>query len=265
MIRRSFSRAAGAWTARQRTSGEPRSPNGASSFHLIWELPPEPLVRVEATLEVVVPPAVPRLYFWALQASFASGPRLQGGAHLGLQWHPRYPGSTAVNFGGYGPAEGGPRLLEGSTSELPGRRNQPNTREFQWQLGHRYRLMIAPAPDSPEGIRAWRGTVDDLDGGGVQVVRDLYTRGEYLHSPMVWSEVFARCEHPSAVVRWSHLRATAASGEELRPQHVRVNYQPRAEGGCDNTSVALDELGILQITATEREVAQAAVLPVPGR
>ena len=124
--------------------------------------------------------------------------------------------------------------------------------------------MIAPALDAPEGMRAWRGTVDDLDGGGMQVVRDLYTRGEYLHSPMVWSEVFARCEHPLVVVRWSGLRATAASGEELRPQHVRVNYQARAEGGCDNTSVALDELGILQITAVQREVAQAAVLPVPG-
>ena len=127
-----------------------------------------------------------------------------------------------MNFGGYGPAEGGTRMLEGTTSELPGRRNQPNTREFAWQLGHRYRLVIAPAPGAPEGIRAWRGTVDDIDGGGVQVVRDLYTRGEYLHSPMVWSEVFARCEHPSVVVRWSDLRATAASGEELRPQTVRV-------------------------------------------
>lgn len=264
MIRRSLSRASAAWTARQRTSGEPRSTNAASSFHLIWDLPQVPLLRAEATLEVVVPPAVPRLYFWALQVSFAAGPRLQGGAHLGLQWHPRCPGSTAVNFGGYGPAERGTRVLEGTTSELQGRRRQPNTRDFPWQLGHRYRLAVSPAPEAPEGLKAWRGTVEDLDGGGLQVVRDLYTRGEYLHSPMVWSEVFARCEHPSVVVRWSDLRATAASGEELRPAHVRVNYQTRVDGGCDNTSVALDELGILQITAVQREVPQAAVLPVPG-
>lgn len=264
MIRRTLSRAEAAWAARQRTSGEPRSANGASSFHLVWDIPPEPLKRAAATLEVVVPPTVPRLYFWALQVSFAAGPRLQGGAHLGLQWHPRYPGSTAVNFGGYGPSEKGTRMLEGSTSELRGSRRNPNTRDFPWQLGHRYRLEVTPAPDAPEGLKAWRGTVDDLDGGARQVVRDLYTRGEYLHSPVVWSEVFARCEHPSVVVRWSDLSATTASGEELRPQHVRVAYQTRADGGCDNTSVGLDELGILQITAVQREVPQAAVLPVPG-
>ena len=166
MIRRNLSRASTVWAARQRTSGEPRSANGASSFHLIWDLPQVPLLRVEATLEVVVPPAVPRLYFWALQVSFAAGPRLQGGAHLGLQWHPRYPGSTAVNFGGYGPAERGTRVLEGTTSELRGRRRQPNTRDFPWQLGHRYRLAVSPAPEAPEGLKAWRGTVEDLDGGG---------------------------------------------------------------------------------------------------
>jgi len=266
VIRRNLQRAAAAWEARQRVSGEPRSTNGASSFHLIWEVDPVPLREVEATLEVVVPPAVPRLYFWALQASFGAGPRLMGGAHLGLQWHPRLAGSTAVNFGGYGPAERGTRVLEGSTSELPGPRRNPNTREFPWRLGHRYRLTVAPAPapEAPEGLRAWRGTVEDLDGGEHRVVRDLYTRGEYLHSPMVWSEVFARCEHPSVVVRWSDLRAVSTAGEELRPAHVRVNYQARAEGGCDNTSVALDELGILQVTAAQREVLPGAVLPVPG-
>src|SRR5512136_1812661 len=138
MIRRNLSRAAAAWQARQRTSGEPRSENGASSFHLIWDLPQVPLRQVEATLEVVVPPAVPRLYFWALQVSFASGPRLQGGAHLGLQWHPRYPGGTAVNFGGYGPTERGTRELEGTASELTGSGRNPNTRDFPWVLGHRY-------------------------------------------------------------------------------------------------------------------------------
>lgn len=263
MIRRSLNRAASAWAGRQRLSGEPRSANRASSFHLVWDLPPVPLQQVEATLEVVVPPAVPRLYFWALQVSFASGPRLQGAAHLGLQWHPRFPSATAANFGGYGPAERGTRVLEGTTSELPGPSRNPNTREFPWKLGRRYRLEVAEAPEAPEGLRAWRGSVEDLDSGERQVVRDLYTRGEYLHAPMVWSEVFARCEHPSVVVRWSGLQAVSIAGEELRPSYVRVGYQSRADGGCDNTSVALDELGILQITATQREVPQGAVLPVP--
>lgn len=259
-----LNRAAAAWSARQRTSGEPRSANGASSFHLIWDLPEVPLLEVEATLEVVAPPTVKRLYFWALQASFAAGPRLQGGAHLGLQWNPRCPGSTAVNFGGYGPTERGTRVLEGSTSELPSPRRDPNTRQFPWEVGHRYRLWIGPAPESPKGMRAWRGRVEDRDGGREQVVRDLYTRGEYLHSPMVWTECFARCEHPSAVVRWSGLRAVSVSGEELRPQHVRVNYQLRADGGCDNTTVGWDELGVLQVTAEQREIPQGAWLRLPG-
>jgi len=264
MIRRGLTRASAAWAARPRLSGEPRSANGASSFHLIWDVPQVPLRRVEATLEVITPPAVDRLYFWALQVSLAAGPRLQGAVHLGLQWNPRYPAAAAVNFGGYGPAPRGTRVLEGSTSELPGPRRDPHTRAFPWELGHRYRLAVAPAPEAPPGMRAWRGTVADLDGGREQVVRDLYTRGEYLFSPMVWSEVFARCEHPSIVVRWSDLQAFSMRDEDLRPQHVRVNYQPRAEGGCDNTTVGLDELGILQITAAPREVPQGAVLPVPG-
>lgn len=223
-----------------------------------------PLLQVEATLEVVTPPTVKRLYFWALQVSFAAGPRLQGGAHLGLQWNPRYPGATAVNFGGYGPAEGGARVLEGSTSELPGPRRDPNTREYPWELGRLYRLSITPAPGAPEGIRGWRGVVEDVEAGTRQPVRDLYTRGEYLHSPMVWTESFARCEHPSVVVRWSGLRAVSAAGEKLRPQHVRVNYQSRAEGGCDNTTVGCDELGVLQVTAEQRDLPQGAWLRLPG-
>lgn len=223
-----------------------------------------PLREVEATLEVVAAPAVKRVYFWALQVSFATGPRLQGGAHLGLQWNPRYPGSTAANFGGYGPAERGTRMLEGSTSELPGPRRDPNTRAYEWEMGHRYRLRIAPAPRAPDGIRAWRGTVTDVDEGADQVVRDLYTRGEYLHTPMVWTESFARCEHPSVVVRWSRLRAVSTGGEELLPQHVRVNYQARSDGGCDNTTVGTDELGVLQVTAEQREVLQGAWLRLPG-
>ncbi len=67
----------------ERVSGRPTSANGASSFHLIWELP-ENLVldEVAVTLHVPEVPVAPRLYFWALQVSFPGG----SGAHLGLQW-----------------------------------------------------------------------------------------------------------------------------------------------------------------------------------
>ena len=61
-----------------RVTGDPPSGNGASSFHLFWDLPGE-FAAVSATVEVVIAPTVPRLYFWALQASF-----VEAGRHLDL-------------------------------------------------------------------------------------------------------------------------------------------------------------------------------------
>jgi len=62
-IRRRVARLA----ARPRLTGRPTSPNGASSFHLIWEVPTgEELVEASVSLVVPVLPSVPRLYFWAL-------------------------------------------------------------------------------------------------------------------------------------------------------------------------------------------------------
>lgn len=252
------------WASSRRTSGEPKSANGASSFHLVWEVPQVPLSEVAATLEVLDPPAVNRLYFWALQVSFATERRLQGGAHLGLQWNPRFPQDTCVNWGGYEPAERGSAILQGSDSELPSARKDPNTRDYPWKPGRRYRFRIARAPESPDGVRAWRGTVTDLETGEDTAVRDLFTGGTHLVSPMVWSEVFARCEQPSVTVRWSDLVAITADGEEVRPVRVRVNYQSKADGGCDNTTVGTDELGLLQITNVERRVQQGAIVQVPG-
>jgi hypothetical protein len=80
---------------------------------------------------------------------------------------------------------------------------------------------------------------------------------------MVWSEVFARCEQPSVSVRWSDFEAVADDGAVVRPRRVRVNYQSRADGGCDNMSVIPDELGLLQVTAVQREVPQGAILALP--
>ena len=250
--------------ARERVSGEPASGNGASSFHLIWEMPQLPLLEVSATVEILAPPAVRRLYFWALQVSFAGERRLQGGAHIGLQWNPRHPGSTAVNWGGYDSADAGSQLLSGSESTLPSSRSDPNTRDFRWSPGHRYRLRVAPAGEGPDGLSAWRGTVTNLESGERVTVRDLYSRGRFLVAPMVWSEVFARCEQPSVTARWSALQAITSTGEEMHPQRVRVNYQGRRDGGCDNTTVSSDELGILQTTAAQRQVPQGAILPVAG-
>lgn len=260
-MRGALSRLRAAWAVRERTWGEPRSANGASSFHLIWEVPQVPLREVEATLEILVSPVVSRLHFWALQVSFASGHRLEGGAHLGLQWNPKFPGSTAVNWGGYGTGAG-TELLRGTPSRLPSARGDRNTRDFDWRFGRRYRLQVSPSPDAPTDGYAWRGMVTDLDAGKETVVRDLFSPGSALMSPMVWTESFARCEQPSVSVRWSNLRAVTVDGDEVHPSRVRVNYQTRADGGCDNTTVSVDELGLLQVTSVQRQVPQGAILPV---
>jgi hypothetical protein len=212
-------------------------------------------------LEVVAPPQLKRLYFWALQASFASESQIRGGAHLGLQWNRHYPGGTAANWGGY--AAGG-KVLRGSESVLPSARSNANTRDYPWVAGHRYRLRISRAGEAPGDAVAWLGTITHLESGVETPIRELYTTGEYLIRPVVWSEVFARCEHPTVAVRWSGLGAVTARGKKARPSHVRVNYQSHADGGCDNTTVSVDELGVLQITNAERRVPQAAVLPLPG-
>lgn len=247
------------WSSR-RLRGDPGSANGASSFHLTWLLArAEPLVEVTAVLEVVVPPSVDRLYFWALQVSFLDGAESRGAAHVGLQWNRNHPRGRAVNWGGYA-AGGG--LLAGSASALPSRPDDPNTRDYPWEPGRPYRLRVAPAPGSPG---SWLGEVTDLVSGRASVVRELHAGGDRLGSPVVWSEVFARCDHPSSAVRWSGLEATTAAGHTVTPRGLSVSYEAEAAGGCANTTVAADDRGVLQVTNTDRTVAQGAVVDWPGR
>lgn len=238
--------------------GEPGSANGASSFHLRWLMADdEPLAEVSVVLTVVEPPAVDRLYFWALQVSFMGPSGEAGGAHIGLQWNRSHPGSAAVNWGGY--AAGG-RILAGSTSTLPSRPNDPNTRDYPWTPARPYRLRVFAVPGQPG---AWRGEVTDLVTGEATVIRDLQAGGDRLAHPLVWSEVFARCEHPSVTVRWSDFEAHTADGAMRRPRGVAVNYQARVAGGCENTTSRLDaddELAVLQITNAGRLVPQGTVL-----
>ena len=218
-------------------------------------LPPSaPLTKVAAVLEVRDAPAVERLYFWALQVGFADG----GAAHVGLQWNARHPAGRAANWGGYGP---GGRLLDGSPSALPSRPDDPNTRDFGWAPGRQYRLQVAPTPGRPGW---WRGSIRDLVSGATTVVRDLAGGGDHLAQPVVWSEVFARCDHPSTSVRWSGLEAQTADGRLMRPRAVVVGYEAGAAGGCDNTDVRPDGDGWLQVTAVERGTAPGAVLPLTG-
>jgi len=211
-----------------------------------------PLDEVSATFELLAEPSVPRLYFWALQAGFLEGAIPRGGAHLGLQWHSSYPGSRAVNWGGYG--ESGE--LEGSSSLLPSTLGNANTRDYRWETGLPYRFAIS----SPETGR-WRGTVTNLVTGESTVVRDLYSSGTHLTGPMVWTEAFCRCDDPPVMARWSAFRAST-DGSEVPIESVRVNYQSYTQGGCTNTTVREDDGSLLQITGTEREVPTGTAIPL---
>jgi hypothetical protein len=227
-----------------------------------------PLVEVSAVLEVLVPPQVSALYFWALQVDFLVGERVVGGGHTGLQWNRRYAGGRAVNWGGYAEAGLGGGVLEGTRSELPGFADDPHTVGYPWAARRPYRLRVFR---SPERALAWRAEITDLMSGTATVIRDLSLPNlhpvsrevpTFLHRPVVWSEVFADCDAPSVTVRWSEFSAITERGMVLSPQAVVVNYQPEAQGGCSNTDVQADGRSFLQITNVTRRTGQGAVLPL---
>lgn len=243
-------------------TGTPRSSNGASSMHLRWAPGPDGwehdgggIVEVAATLVVIDPPTVPDLYFWALQASFADASgRVHGGAHLGLQWYPPHPGSTAVNWGGY--RDGGGEL-DGTSSALPSATGNPNTRDFPWRARTPYRLVIRRVGAGG----AWSGRVADVVAGVETEVRQLACPGDRLVVPMVWSEVFAACDAPSSAVRWSDCSAVHADGTVRAVSRVRTSYQTVTDGGCADTdaSTAIDG-GFVQRTATPRRTGAGELL-----
>ncbi len=252
--RRALGGRAARWRAPQAEVIEPA--NGVSSFHLWWQEidGAAPLVEASAVLTVVEPPAVPRLYFWALQASFLDDRTSYGGAHTGLQWNPRHPGSRAVNWGGYAdpPASG---VLAGSSSPLPSAPGDPNTRDFPWEAGTPYRFTIRRSPDG------WDAEVEAVGSGHRQWIRSLAVGGNRLGGLVVWSEVFAACSDPPVVVRWSELRGRTATGEEVAPRSVRINFE--GVGACPNSDVRLAAEGIEQISGVPRQARHGAVLPVP--
>ncbi|MEM9563562.1 MAG: hypothetical protein AAGA93_13135 [Actinomycetota bacterium] len=244
-----------------RVTGPPPSGNGASSFHLVWDAPPVPLTAAEVTIEVVEPPSVPKLYFWAMQVNFERGVGRVGGAHVGLQYHPAYPDAGAVNWGGYADAGG---ELDGSVSALPSALDNINTRTYRWEPGRRYRYRVSRSPE-----RGWRGSIVDLATGDETVIRDLWIEADHLTGPMVWSEVFADCDEPSTAVRWTDPVVTTADGERIGIEAVRLNYQTNGDGGCANTDTTVDTssgtAGFLQRTATARTNPSGTRLVLPTR
>lgn len=197
-------------------------------------------------LTVVEPPSGRHLHFWALQASFFDGNRPLGAGHLGLQWIDGYPGSTAVNWGGYHSTGG---VLGGTESALPGALGNPHTRNFSWRPGVPYRLTI------DRGRAGWRGSVTDLGSGEETIVRELLAGGDRLGAVVMWSEVFAPCEGPTTAVAWSNAVATI-SGDTVRAHSFELNYQRFEDGGCTNTNTQIEPVGgaptLVQRTAVQR-------------
>lgn len=223
----------------RRTKGLPTSPNGASSMHA-W-LDDASGTRMQATVTVARPPSVAALYFWALQVTFvdASGATV-GGAHIGLQWHPRHPGSTAVNFGGYS-ADG--VALEGSTSALPSATGNENTRDYPWKAGASYRLTVF------KNGGGWTGAITDLATGVVTEIRTLNVDAASVDRALVFSEVFAPCDAPRSEVVWTGLKLPGTA-----------TYQSVEAGGCSNSDQRVIRRGVVQRTNANRTVMHEARL-----
>lgn len=228
-------------------------------MHLIWNEPNRRLSGVRVGLRVVEPPRTSDLYFFALQASFHEGGVETGGAHLGLQWNRRHPGSTAVNWGGYAAARRGGAILEGTESQLPSQPNDPNTRDYSWRPSEMYSLEIGPG--SAPGW--WRGTISNSRDEET-TVRELHGGGSELAAPMVWAEVFAPCDAPSVRIEWTDLEVAVAGAGWVRPQSVTVNYQDYGAGGCTNTTSLIAGGALVQITSTNRSTPQGTVLGIDG-
>ena len=249
---------------RVRLAGTPPSGNGASSFHLWWNLPAAgPFSEVTAVFEVTRAPAVRKLYFWALQVSFVESGREVGAGHTGLQWHPSAP-AGAINWGGYysgGAPPGTDGTLPGTGSVLPPVDGGPHTRQFAWSPGRQYRFRVySPAAG------AWRSEVTDVALGQTTVVRDLLVDADALASPLVWSEVFAACDDPSTEVRWSQLNAVDKKGAAQNARSVSLTYQSFADGGCSNTQTYADGEYFVQVTGLPAARPSAPdVLALPGR
>ncbi len=223
---------------RERLSGPPTSSNGASSFHLWWQVPGGPFQEVSAVLEIARPPSVSRLYFWALQVSFLDRGRDLGAGHTGLQWHPGAP-AGAVNWGGY---HAGGGVLDGTGSDLAPV-DGPHTRHFPWSAGRPYRFRVwSPVPG------AWRSEITDLSAGQPTVIRDLLVPATSLANPVVWAEVFARCDDPPTEARWSHLEARPGPDQVIPATSVRLTYQSHADGGCANTLSYVEGSSFVQHT-----------------
>lgn len=196
------------------------------------------MTEVSAVVEIVSAPVVGSLYFWALQIGFARAGRSVGAGHTGLQWHPGAP-TGAVNWGGYD--ENGRELI-GTPSSLP-EVDSPNTLAWAWHPGRPYRLSVARGPTG-----GWESHVTDLGDGRRVALRELAVDATELTSPVVWTEMFARCDDAAVSARWSQLQVRQADGAAISPFALVSTFQSWAEGGCSNTESQVDGAAAVQTT-----------------
>ena len=213
------------------------------------------IVEVAAELCVVEPPSVGRLYFWALQTGFSDGRHNYGAGHTGLQWNPNFPRSRAVNWGGYAEPPTN-RVFNGSVPDLPGSPSDLNTRAYAWEPGRTYRFRVYRSQVG------WRSEVTERESGATTVIRDLYADGDRLTSPVVWSEVFARCIDPPAAVRWSGLTAVLTDRRAVTPTFVSTSFP--MGGDCPNTDSRLEGGAVVQRTNTSRSGHDGGRIALPG-
>lgn len=245
---------------RERVSGSPASSTGASSFHLWWDVPfGDRLTAASVTLQVTRRPDLDRLVFFALQVGFVKPEG--GGAHIGVQHHPAFPGQSAANWGGYDPSG---ELLGGTASPLASAQDDPNTRDYPWVADRPYQLSVErvePIADDL-GLIAWRGTITDLVTGDHTHVRDLHSRGRFLRGPVVWIESFAPCDAPRFEARWSNAIVVTEGGDVRAVKRMRVDYQPHAAGGCTNTNSFVEGVTFVQRTAQLRTTNPGTTLSI---
>ena len=207
-------------------------------------------------VEIGRPPAPGSLYFWALQVGFALDGRSAGAGHTGLQWHPAAP-LGAVNWGGYDEAG---RELDGTPSSLP-EVDSANTLQWPWQPGRPYRVTVSRA-----GTGRWRSQIADLADGREVTLRELAVDATELTSPVVWTEMFARCDDPPVTARWSQLRVLGADGVPVAPSALVSTYQSFADGGCSNTESRPEGDAVVQTTGltVSRSGHDGQTLPYAG-
>jgi len=226
------------WSPRvgERVAGPPTSASGSSSFFLWWDLSHGvPLVEIAVTLIVARRPDIDRLVTFAIQAAFVKPDG--GSCHLGLQHHPRFPDRSAVNWDGYD-AKGEP--LDATEPTLPSATGEDATRDFTWDQDVAYRFMIERGAEYPDGTFRWKGSVTNLDTGVREVIRELSNASPNMRAPVMYVESHASCDGPGFEARWSDATAVLLDGRVRSVRSMRVDYQPKAAGGCTNTNSVVE-------------------------